>query len=808
MRKTTKLLAVLALAQAIALSTGAVTASAGSVSGKGASDSFASGDLSANWSVYGESGVAAGALGEGALVGVDIPAGGYVVSNASYGEAGKTLTLEFDVTENTTGAFMMNVGLAGASISLADIGDCLYNFGDGYRVMRGDSGAGKFGRQRQNITTETWHELNEWGAAGFGIYRHKYVYYADGTFRMYYQKLNDEDKEWYMVIENAGDYINENAKFSSNVGHIGFYFLNDAASFKLDNFTITVGEGDDAKVVLEENFDTKDNWTTNTGAIAYGVNGVMKFTLDGAGTTAQAVTKSAVTEMTKENVSKTIEYQTTFVELSDAEFHNVLGLEADEQFVTAPLDIAYAPAETGYTVTATEGTTVLGTAAIAADQFVATIEVKNLGNACRVTVRIDGEVKLSFKTANAAGYAAFYATAAEGGAADIGLDDFKTSYVNYISSDAPDMFADFNEELGDEWVNSRPAEGLGNGAVVKDGALVFEGASDGTYVGPNYRYSNFELSFDVTSLRYDEYLDEDLDILYGASSWIGVTFGAEEAGQPYSAAGSELLYFDHNWNLKGEYGRVVRMSGGTVDTNDIYATFPNMWKPENNTRGGFTIKITAIDGTVNVYVRYKDEPLSALTEPVATYTGVDHYGYISLCCTANAYYTIDNLSVRNLDEHETAETVPAPKAEGVALDKTSVELTEGGTATLVATVTPECDYELVWTTSDDGVAVVVDGKIYALGEGTCTITATVNGELTASAQITVNAAEKPVTPPADSSDTGTSAGTSTDTSTSTSTGTGSGASTGAGCGSVLAGSALGAFSLACMAAVALKRKRG
>ena len=77
---------------------------------------------------------------------------------------------------------------------------------------------------------------------------------------------------------------------------------------------------------------------------------------------------------------------------------------------------------------------------------------------------------------------------------------------------------------------------------------------------------------------------------------------------------------------------------------------------------------------------------------------------------------------------------------GITLDKTTAELTEGETTTLVATVTPDnaTDKTVTWTTSDETVATVKDGIVTTLKAGEVTITAKV-GDKTATCTIAVKA---------------------------------------------------------------------
>ena len=86
--------------------------------------------------------------------------------------------------------------------------------------------------------------------------------------------------------------------------------------------------------------------------------------------------------------------------------------------------------------------------------------------------------------------------------------------------------------------------------------------------------------------------------------------------------------------------------------------------------------------------------------------------------------------------------------EGVTLDKESVDLTVGGDITLTATVKPDdaTDKEVSWTTSNDKVATVENGKVTAVGAGDATITVTTkDGGFTATCKVTVTNAVIAVT---------------------------------------------------------------
>ena len=93
---------------------------------------------------------------------------------------------------------------------------------------------------------------------------------------------------------------------------------------------------------------------------------------------------------------------------------------------------------------------------------------------------------------------------------------------------------------------------------------------------------------------------------------------------------------------------------------------------------------------------------------------------------------------------------PAPEVievTSVSLNKTSLTLEIGESEILTATVLPNnaTDKSVTWTSSNQSVAMVANGKVTAVGSGIATITATVSNGKTATCRITVNAAIPEIT---------------------------------------------------------------
>jgi len=105
----------------------------------------------------------------------------------------------------------------------------------------------------------------------------------------------------------------------------------------------------------------------------------------------------------------------------------------------------------------------------------------------------------------------------------------------------------------------------------------------------------------------------------------------------------------------------------------------------------------------------------------------DREAVVTLTCGKDVHkFTVSQAGVPDID------------VESVTLDITEITLVEGDEADLKATVLPEnaTDPTVTWTTSDESVATVADGKMTAVAPGKATITAQA-GEKTATCAVTV-----------------------------------------------------------------------
>ena len=186
----------------------------------------------------------------------------------------------------------------------------------------------------------------------------------------------------------------------------------------------------------------------------------------------------------------------------------------------------------------------------------------------------------------------------------------------------------------------------------------------------------------------------------------------------------------------------------------------NGGKLEGTINGNQPPKITTErlnDGTVNTtynqtLVASGDATITWSSSDLPNWLTLNSDGTISGTPTAAGTYsfTVTATNDYGSDSKEFTLTIDQQgtiHVTSVSLDKTSLELTEGGTGTLIATVEPNnaTNRNVTWESSNTSVATVdANGLVTAVSAGTATITATADGK-SATCTVTVTAATVPVT---------------------------------------------------------------
>ena len=157
---------------------------------------------------------------------------------------------------------------------------------------------------------------------------------------------------------------------------------------------------------------------------------------------------------------------------------------------------------------------------------------------------------------------------------------------------------------------------------------------------------------------------------------------------------------------------------------------------------GKTVTLSAtVNGSANQAVTY-----TSSDDTVAT---VDANGVVTGVKAGTVTITVTSQEDTQKSANCTVTVKPAAVVSSIVLDKTTAEIEVGKDVTLTATTVPATGVSVKWTSTDDKVATVSNGKVTGVKAGTVTITAILveNGDetVTATCKVTVKAAARKIT---------------------------------------------------------------
>ena len=311
-----------------------------------------------------------------------------------------------------------------------------------------------------------------------------------------------------------------------------------------------------------------------------------------------------------------------------------------------------------------------------------------------------------------------------------------------LSVDGGSLTASGGESSDGIWfyVGSSQATGATTSLTVSDNAIV--------------RANGGIANTSSTSIQYGTGNEENGGIVFDGNT--GTVYGNVTLQENLTIGEGESLTLDDGASLNAD-GHNVIVDGGTVDNTLAtnlgdsvkYAPTITTTSLNNGTEGSsYSQTLTAtgtapitwsVSGSLPAGLRLNGNTISG----TPTAQGTSNF----TVTTTNAYGSDSKQFTLTI---EAAANVPV---ESVSLDKTSLELTEGETAQLTATVLPDnaTNKNVTWSTSNASIATVdANGLVTAGGAGTATITVTTEvGGTTDTCTVTVReeAPDRPVNLP-------------------------------------------------------------
>ena len=287
------------------------------------------------------------------------------------------------------------------------------------------------------------------------------------------------------------------------------------------------------------------------------------------------------------------------------------------------------------------------------------------------------------------------------------------------------------------WLHNVLSQGYGSWCYWSGGHAISNYVSSdiGTYGGFESQLTVYKVSADAAVSREGggHNGSDNFAVHFGYADNSGYGLGEDALPALTFADGAERV-IDHMYVTNTTYALNCYIDGNGLTAkigDDDWVKLVATGYDAGGTKTGetFIYLCNGPDNIVKDWTKWDLSGLGKIYKVTFNVTGSSDNGY---GFSQPAYFAYDDVAVR-FEKNR----VPA---ESVALSETTLALTEGGSATLTATATPENTTDkLAWTSSDNEVATVNNGTVTAVAAGTATITA-ICGSAKAECTVTVSAA--------------------------------------------------------------------
>lgn len=240
--------------------------------------------------------------------------------------------------------------------------------------------------------------------------------------------------------------------------------------------------------------------------------------------------------------------------------------------------------------------------------------------------------------------------------------------------------------------------------------------------------------FGLYSCGLDAYGKNQIYLTYDGQKWIASMYDMDSTWGLYWN-GAKLLESNYS---RESYEDMVNGSG-----NLLYIRLEENFQDELTSRWNELLKgPLSISNVLSKFEQFISiAPTELVQEDYATTTADGKFTNIP-SKTTNNIQQIRKFAVERLSYMKTyLESLYKIYCTGITLSQTEIVATEKGTYTLIATVEPEDTTDsIIWSSSNEDVATVVDGIVQIIYNGNATITATC-GEYSATCEITVSGIE-------------------------------------------------------------------
>lgn len=295
----------------------------------------------------------------------------------------------------------------------------------------------------------------------------------------------------------------------------------------------------------------------------------------------------------------------------------------------------------------------------------------------RVTLAFNENAVLTEKQlrGDASGYFGLYSE----GRNEVSVDSLSVTAYSYQNPENPDYTETFENDAYNAnmfYSESKASPLSPSKLAAEDGQLYFCNTA-GAYFSTRYRYSNFEVQFDLTDLRREPEYDGLGNITGTISGWFGLAFGVSEINLTADETIRQAAWL-HFEGLPTDVDHSIPYTGARYVMYDnftarkVQAMDFDLWDDDFIRDRTVNIRFSVTDGLVELYMKFEGE--TDWGEPQFEYDlGFTPTGYIriftwgetsihsnGLQFNTAANFKIDNFSVKNTDYEGVKQSIDAP----------------------------------------------------------------------------------------------------------------------------------------------------
>lgn len=226
------------------------------------------------------------------------------------------------------------------------------------------------------------------------------------------------------------------------------------------------------------------------------------------------------------------------------------------------------------------------------------------------------------------------------------------------------------------------SEGGGSGyftpekVVCEDGVLKFTNVTVTGFITTRHEFSNFTMTYDIPHIQRVAEKDSDGNVIIPATNWMGISIGCSTMKASSAIAVAQSLFFYMMPVYDVNTGKATNMSCVLLSNYNIVKTATigdehNFFNPEHaiDVEGKervVNIKVNMLDGILQVYAKYADEPVGKYFKIIEYNLGYTPLGYLQIWGYGDdfnyvqnnmangresycANFWIDNLKIENKD---------------------------------------------------------------------------------------------------------------------------------------------------------------